>query len=594
MEKKEVLKQVNEFALKRSLKRKDALAVEIRNLVIDYGDTLAVDKINFTIQEGELVTLLGPSGCGKTTTLNAIAGLLTPTSGDILFQGVNVTKFSPQKRKLGLIFQNYALYPHMSTYKNIAFPLYNDALWKWSVKKRNLIAKYNIEKIHLINAGASTSEIKELEELFKTSINVIKETQSFYKSCVAEKGKNIEKAKNEYQILKVRLTSKITKANKKALNKVIELENEFKETKSNLKDKEEIKKAKEDFLSKVEDVKNNLKDEIEKIKTVEKENIQNAKERYLEIKERDKEREKEISLNIKQAKINIRNIPKLARKEYEAKLAELKEKYPERELSEEAASEIKEWESKVLSIKEAVHKEVMDVAKRVEIVDNLKKKPTKLSGGQQQRVAIARGIVKKPRILLMDEPLSNLDAKLRISTREWIKSIIKDLKITTIFVTHDQEEAMSISDKIVCMSNGYVQQVGSPMELYSNPKNEFVAQFLGMPEMKIFKASVSKAGEISIDKQRIGTNKKLIGKDIVKLGIRAEHILEQKSNTGISAIIKHVEYLGKEILATIEYENHGKGKVFLKAKDEYKIGEIINLKFPEDKIFLFDSDGGRI
>ena len=153
---------------------------------------------------------------------------------------------------------------------------------------------------------------------------------------------------------------------------------------------------------------------------------------------------------------------------------------------------------------------------------------------------------------------------------------------------------MSISDKIVCMSKGLVQQIGAPMELYSNPNNEFVAQFLGMPEMKIFKANVSEDGTVSIDRQKITVNKKLIGRKIVKLGIRAEHILEMESDTGIKVIIEHIEYLGKEIIATIQYKNHGKGKVFLKAKERYEIGEEINLKFPKDKIFLFDNEGGRI
>lgn len=134
----------------------------------------------------------------------------------------------------------------------------------------------------------------------------------------------------------------------------------------------------------------------------------------------------------------------------------------------------------------------MEVAKRVEITKILQKKPTRLSGGQQQRVSIARAIVKKPDILLMDEPLSNLDAKLRISTRQWIRQIQQSLKITTVFVTHDQEEAMSISDIVICMDFGKVKQIGSPIELYNKPNNLFVAKFLGMPEMGLFPATFEK------------------------------------------------------------------------------------------------------
>ena len=115
-------------------------AIELKNLVIDFGETLAVDNINLKIKKGQLVTLLGPSGCGKTTTLNAIAGLLTPTSGQILFSSKNVTNFSPKKRRLGLVFQNYALYPHMTTYDNVAFPLRNDVHWQNGVRKKNEIS----------------------------------------------------------------------------------------------------------------------------------------------------------------------------------------------------------------------------------------------------------------------------------------------------------------------------------------------------------------------------------------------------------------------------------------------------------------------
>ena len=140
--------------------------------------------------------------------------------------------------------------------------------------------------------------------------------------------------------------------------------------------------------------------------------------------------------------------------------------------------------------KEDMEKRVYEAAKLVQIEKLMERKPSELSGGQQQRVAIARALVKMPRVLLLDEPLSNLDARLRLQTREEIRRIQKETKITTIFVTHDQDEAMSISDMIVVMKEGVVQQIGKPQEVYDNPVNLFVAKFLGTPPINVFEGSV--------------------------------------------------------------------------------------------------------
>ncbi|SFW05260.1 ABC transporter ATP-binding protein [Chlamydia abortus] len=120
------LEEIHGYSKQRFEQNKELPAIEIKNLIIDFGDAVAVDNATFEIKKGELVTLLGPSGSGKTTTLNAISGLLRPTSGKLIFNGIDVTKYSPQQRELGLVFQNYALYPHMTVYENIAFPLSND------------------------------------------------------------------------------------------------------------------------------------------------------------------------------------------------------------------------------------------------------------------------------------------------------------------------------------------------------------------------------------------------------------------------------------------------------------------------------------
>ena len=246
-------------------------------------EVIAVNHFNFEIPDGKLIGLLGPSGCGKSTALNLLCGLLEPTEGKIYFGDDDVTKLPAENRGVGFVFQNYALYPHLTVMQNITFPL------------------------------------------------------------------------------------------------------------ENLRGKDKL-------------------------------------------------------------------------------------------------------------TKEQMREKAMNVAKLVQIDGLMDRKPNQLSGGQQQRVAIARALVKMPRVLLMDEPLSNLDARLRLQTREEISRIQKETGITTIFVTHDQEEAMSISDMIVVMKDGVIQQIGEPQKVYDEPKNLFVAKFLGTPPINVFN------GEIKDEKLWIGSD----------------------------------------------------------------------------------------
>lgn len=247
----------------------DHLTKTFKNHTKGMKDVTAVNDFCFEIPDGKLIGLLGPSGCGKSTCLNLICGLEEATSGKIYFGEDDVTDLPPENRGVGMVFQNYALYPHLTVRENIRFPL------------------------------------------------------------------------------------------------------------ENLKGKD-----------------------------------------------------------------------KLSKEEMEAK--------------------------------------VLEASKLVQIEEYLDRKPSQLSGGQQQRVAIARSLVKMPKVLLLDEPLSNLDARLRLQTREEIRRIQKETGITTVFVTHDQEEAMSISDMIVLMKDGVVQQIGKPQEVYDNPSNLFVSKFLGTPAINVF------------------------------------------------------------------------------------------------------------
>ena len=283
----------------------------------------AVDDLDIVIPSGKLVGLLGPSGCGKSTTLYMIAGLLEPTAGQIFFDDEDVTELSPEKRGIGLVFQNYALYPHMTVLQNILFPLQN------------------------------------------------------------------------------------------------------------------MKVPKDEALERAQ-----------------------------------------------------------------------------------------------------------RVAELVDIAGLLNRKPKQLSGGQQQRVAIARALVKEPRVLLLDEPLSNLDARLRLQTREEIKRIQRETGITTIFVTHDQEEAMSISDEIVVMKNGLEQQKGAPQDVYNNPVNKFVAKFLGTPPINLFFGKVENKG-LFIGDEKIGDSE-LEDQEVI-IGIRPEGFEVNSEGTGDLTIdIEQVEYIGRD------------------------------------------------
>ena len=299
------------------------------------GEVVAVNDFTFEIPDGKLVGLLGPSGCGKSTTLYMISGLQKPTGGKIFFGEDDVTELSAENRGVGLVFQNYALYPHMTVKQNILFPL------------ENLRGQDRLTK----------------EEMLERAV-------------------------------------------------------------------------------------------------------------------------------------------------YAAKL--------------------------------------------VQIDDLLDRKPNELSGGQQQRVAIARALVKMPRVLLLDEPLSNLDARLRLQTREEIRRIQKETGITTIFVTHDQEEAMSISDMIVVMKLGVVQQIGKPQEVYDNPTNLFVAKFLGTPPINVFDGEV-KGGKLYIGGAAV-LDTPGVSDQQVFVGIRPEGFTLDE-NGPLACQLKNVEVMGRDVSIVSGHDN---------------------------------------
>ena len=339
-------------------------------------EVVAVNDFTFEIPDGELIGLLGPSGCGKSTALNLISGLLKPTSGRIFFGEDDVTDLPPENRGVGLVFQNYALYPHLTVKQNIIFPLQN------------------------------------------------------------RKGKD-----------------KLTKQ----------------------------------------------------------------------------------------------------------QMADM----------------------------------AMDAARLVQIDGLLDRKPSELSGGQQQRVAIARALVKMPRILLLDEPLSNLDARLRLQTREEIRRIQKETGITTMFVTHDQEEAMSISDLIVVMKDGVVQQIGKPQEVYDDPVNLFVAKFLGTPPINVFDGYF-KDGKLFIGETPV-MDACCDYDGHVTVAVRPEGFVPCEDGL-LHCGLQRIEVMGRDISVVCSHDFFT-GETFRAIVDSDDLpkltGADVHFRLKPGKVFAFREDNGQ-
>ena len=244
---------------------------------------------------------------------------------------------------------------------------------------------------------------------------------------------------------------------------------------------------------------------------------------------------------------------------------------------------------KVRKIPEAEHKErVMRASAMVELDDFLHRKPAELSGGQKQRVALARAIVREPNVFLMDEPLSNLDAKLRVSTRAQIKNLSHELKVTTIYVTHDQIEAMTLADRVVVMKDGIVQQVGSPTEIYDRPANAFVASFIGAPAMNLVSGDVFNniftGGDLKIEGLKAQNQP-------AQLGFRAEDASTVTEGGDIHAAVYTMELLGDATMITVRVNGE---LVSIKAHKDYrvKIGDMVHISVPKEICHLFDTKTG--
>ncbi len=255
--------------------------------------------------------------------------------------------------------------------------------------------------------------------------------------------------------------------------------------------------------------------------------------------------------------------------------------------------------------KAEIDKKVQEAAEILNLTEYLDRRPKQLSGGQRQRVALGRAIVRNPKVFLMDEPLSNLDAKLRVQMRSEIKKLHEKLQTTFIYVTHDQTEALTMGDRIVVLNNGNIQQVDSPEEVYNNPANTFVAGFIGSPQMNFINAKVEEEGGTTIlcfDKNRIPYTrdelKNYIGKEVV-IGIRPENIhdinshVETDARAEFSAKVDLAEMMGSEIYLYMKFA--GKKLIArVSARTGFKTDDVVTLRFDMNKFHVFDRESERV
>ena len=350
----------------------------------------AVYDFNLDINKNDFIVLVGPSGCGKSTTLRMVAGLEDISSGYLYIDGVLSNYLPSKSRDISMVFQSYALYPQMSVYENIAFPL---RIRKYDKKKYDYELVYYKEVIELLDK----------EDIVQSIINSYDKSLNF--------GKPYEYISTKYNCLDGSAKYLLKEVLK--LTKLEFIETEF----INIKDS-----IKEQYSNKLENRKETLK----------------AKGKFVN--------DEFVYTDLNGNEIYIK-----------AKLTE-----------------------------QEIRNKVFEAATILDLGPYLDRLPKELSGGQMQRVALGRAIVRNAKVFLMDEPLSNLDAKLRVMMRSEIVRIHEQIGATTIYVTHDQTEAMTMATKIVVMSKGWVQQVGTPKEVYSKPNNLFVAKFIGSPAMNIF------------------------------------------------------------------------------------------------------------
>lgn len=404
--------------------------IELRNISKSFDGELVVKDLNLYINENEFITLVGPSGCGKTTTLRMIGGFETPDSGEIILDGEVVNDLPPFERPINTVFQRYALFPHLNVYDNVAFGLRNFNR-QFADVKSNVRRAYDDEKRKLYSRLNSKKVSKEEKVEIRSRLKEIKKEIS--EKIYEEREKLIE--------------AKLLDIEKRYSSKI---------------------KAIEDEIEKYEAENIDVKEAAEKLAALEKKIDE-------EISQNKKDKQK-IRNRYKQELNRLKMIVNEDR--YYALQQDLKKLYQMQVEEERRAKSLQ-------MSKHHIDEAVREALKLVKLEGFENRRIDSLSGGQQQRVAIARAIVNRPKILLLDEPLAALDLKLRQNMQYELKEMQRELGITFVFVTHDQEEALTMSDTVVVMDKGIIQQIGTPEDIYNEPKNRFVASFIG--ESNIFR-----------------------------------------------------------------------------------------------------------
>ncbi len=494
----------------------------------------AVFDFNLEIKDKEFVVFVGPSGCGKSTTLRMIAGLETITSGEFYIDGELMNQVEPMNRNVAMVFQNYALYPHMTVYGNMKFAL--------KLRKIPHPIYTNPDDIKVINEENKLirKQISAIDAKFKKNQNddsLLPERAELYKKLFENEDRK-----------------------KAILVQAVGIDQyTIKETEKSIKKREKSLKKNQHIIDKYA-------------------------ERY---PEECKGLEEENANTLKQIEA------------FKEKIEYLKN------------NEVPLFEMRKLT-KEEMDLEINKVAESIDLTRYLFRKPAALSGGQRQRVALGRAIVRKPRVFLMDEPLSNLDAKLRVQTRSEIIKIHKQVGATTVYVTHDQTEAMTMADRIVVMKDGYIQQIGSPKELFSDPANKFVGSFIGSPAMNFIYGTYEN-GTFTAEFANIENNPTGLAKFVYKvtkeqaeflkpyegkriiLGVRPEdiYVKDDANNHNPSESFKvdcdYVELLGYDLVLYFYINGH---KIVAKTdeKTNIKSGDSADMCLDNDKVYFFDAE----
>ena len=482
------------------------------------NDVQAVFDFSLEIKDKEFIVFVGPSGCGKSTTLRMVAGLEDITSGELYIDNVLVNSVEPKDRNIAMVFQNYALYPHMTVFNNMAF----------SLKLRKIPCPVY-------------EEVDEIKALLEENKLLVKKANTLRKKT---------KKNNE--------DKDMVKEVSDLYNQIIAKDEEIKK----MQEKHHIKGI---WTEKINDLE-------KQIKSIESEI--NKYQKYLDKGGYSDEITQSLKDGISQREGQLEDLRKQL------------EYYQTNEVPLFVSRKLTRYEIAI---------EINKAAKTLDLEKYLLRKPAALSGGQRQRVALGRAIVRHPKVFLMDEPLSNLDAKLRVQTRNEISRIHESVGATTIYVTHDQTEAMTMADRIVVMKDGYIQQIGTPKELYFNPSNIFVAGFIGSPAMNFLSGHIVKNNFVLDDGTSINLNKSQLellkdyqDKEVV-MGIRPESVILDKGKNAIKASCDYKELLGRELII---YTMLSGQKMIIKTTIENEINDHdeINFSFDETAMYFFDKD----